>query len=211
MKRKFKKFVVPTIYILAIIVVGISTYLVESLINTDKFLEDENVEYVDKEILTDNLYVPVIVQTNIFTRPYYSGTVTINKYFYDYQKEETQENSIIFYENTYIQNSGVSYTSKEKFDITSTLDGEITEIIDNEILGKTIKIKHQNDIISTYQCVESTSLNQGDYVIRGQKIATSGTCPLYNDNYNLHFEISYQGKLINPELYYDKTTDELQA
>ena len=211
MKRKLKKFVVPTIYMLAILVVGTSIYLIEGLINKQTFKNNEDVEYVDKEIIVDNLYVPVIVQTNIFTKPYYNNNVTINKKFYDYQNEETQEDSIILYENTYIQNSGVSYTYKEVFDVTTTLDGEVIEIIENEILGKTIKIKHQNDIISTYQCLNSTNINTGDRVLRGQTIATSGTCPLYSEGYNLHFELTYQGKNVNPELYYDKTTDELQA
>jgi hypothetical protein len=39
----------------------------------------------------------------------------------------------------------------------------------------------------------------------------SGSSNLYPENYNLHFELTYQGKNINPELYYDKTTDEIQA
>lgn len=211
MKRKLKKFVVPTIYMFAILVIGISAYLIERIVNKQTFSKNEDVEYVDKEIVTDNLYVPVIVQNNIFTKPFYSSNITIKNKFYDYKKEDNQENSIIYYENTYIQNSGISYTSKEKFDITTTLDGEVLEIIENEILGKTIKIKHQNDIISTYQCLNSTNINEGDYVLRGQTIATSGTCPLYSTDYNLHFELLYQGKNINPELYYDKTTDELQA
>ena len=32
---------------------------------------------------------------------------------------------------------------------------------------------------------------------------------LYNTDSNLHFELTYQGKNINPEEYYDKSTDEL--
>ena len=210
MKRKLKKFVVPTIYISALLVFGTSVYLVQKIVNKQTFSSDENVEYVDKEIVTDNLYVPVVMQTNILTRPYYSGSVTINKHFYDYQKEN-QEDSIIFYENTYIQNSGVSYKSNESFDVTAILDGNVIEITENEILGKTIRIKHQNNIISTYQCLSLTNVNVGDNVLRGQTIGMSGTSALYNTDHNLHFELTYQGKNINPELYYDKTTDEIQA
>ena len=211
MKRKFKKMAVPAIYLSAILVFGASIYLVQTIVNKQTFSStDENIEYVDKEIVTEDIYVPVVMQTNIITRPYYSGAVAINKKFYDY-KEENQEDSIIFYENTYIQNSGVSYKSKESFDVISTLDGNVIEITENEILGKTIIIKHQNDIISTYQSLSSTNINVGDYVVRGQTIGTSGTSVLYPEEHNLHFELTYQGKNVNPELYYDKTTDELQA
>lgn len=211
MKKRFKKIAVPTIYLSALLIFGTSVYLIQRIVNKQTFSDtDENIEYVDKEIVEENIYVPVIIQTNIITRPYYNGNVTINKKFYDY-KEENQEDSIIFYENTYIQNSGVSYKSSETFDVTATLDGNVIEITDNEILGKTIRVQHQNDIISTYQCLSSTNVNVGDYVVRGQTIGMSGTSVLYPEQYNLHFELTYQGKNINPELYYDKTTDELQA
>jgi len=211
MKKRFKKIAVPTIYLSALLIFGTSVYLIQRIVNKQTFSDtDENIEYVDKEIVEENIYVPVIIQTNIITRPYYNGNVTINKKFYDY-KEENQEDSIIFYENTYIQNSGVSYKSPETFDVTATLDGNVIEITDNEILGKTIRVQHQNDIISTYQCLSSTNVNVGDYVVRGQTIGMSGTSVLYPEQYNLHFELTYQGKNINPELYYDKTTDELQA
>ncbi len=211
LKRKFKKFVVPTIYLLAVLVLGTSVYLVQKILNKQTFQSNENIEYVDKEIVTDNLYVHVVVETNIFTKPYYNHKVLIKKTFYDYQNEENQEDSIIFYENTYIQNSGVSYKNSEMFDVISTLDGDVLDVIDNEILGKTVKIQHKNNIISTYQCLNSTNINKGDHVLRGQTIGTSGVCSLYNKDYNLHFELTYQGKNVNPELYYDKTIDELQA
>ena len=210
MKRKMKKLVVPTIYLTAILVFGTSVYLIQKIVNKQTFSTEQNLEYVDSEIVEEDFYVPVVMQTNIITRPYFSSSVTINKKFYDY-KEENQEESIIFYENTYIQNSGTSYKRNEIFGVRATIDGNVIDITDNEILGKTIRIKHQNDIISTYQCLSSTNINIGDYVVRGQTIGMSGTSQLYNDNYNLHFELTYQGKNINPELYYDKSTDSLQA
>jgi len=209
-KRKLKNFTVPTIYAVALLVFGTSMYLIQKVVNTENFETNGEMEYVDKEIVTDNIYVPVVVQTNIITRPYYNGDVKINKSFYDYNKTaEEQENAIIFYENTYMQNSGVSYTHTETFDVVATLDGTVIEVTDNEILGKTIKIRHENDIVSTYQSLSQVNINVDDIVVRGQVIGTSGTCTLYNTDYNLHFELTYQGKNINPEENYEKSTDEL--
>jgi stage II sporulation protein Q len=211
MKRKFKKIAVPTIYLSAFLVLGTSVYLIQRIVNNKSFTDtDDKVEYVDKEIVTENIYVPVVTQPSIISKPYYSSLVTINKKFYDY-KEENQEDSIIFYENTYIQNSGVSYKSQEIFDVTAILDGNVIEITDNEILGTTIIVKHKNDIISTYQSLSTTNVRVGDAVLRGQTIGLSGSSPLYSEGYNLHFELTYQGKNLNPELYYNKTIDELQA
>ena len=165
-------------------------------------------EYVDKEIVEDNEYIPVISQTNTIMKPYLSDTASLSKSFYDYEAESaSQENSIIFYENTYMQNSGVDYTNKEVFEIISILDGTVIEVSDNEILGKTIKIRHNNDLISTYQSLSEVSVKENENVIRGQIIGKSGTCALYNNNSNLHFELYNQGKTVNPEEYYNKTLD----
>ena len=210
MKRKFKKITVPAIYLSAILVFGASLYLVQRLVNNQSFESNEDMEYVDKEIVTDNLYVPVVVQTNIIMKPYLNEQVTINKNFYDPNGESiTQENAIIYYENTYMQNTGVSYKYQDKFEIVSILDGTVIEVTNNEILGNTIKIRHENDLISTYQCLSETNVNVDDVVVRGQIIGLSGTSKLYDTESNLHFELTHQGKNINPEEYYNKSTDEL--
>ena len=86
---------------------------------------------------------------------------------------------------------------------------QVIEITENEILGKTIKIRHENDLISTYQSLSEININQDDVVMQGQVIGKSGTCSIYKDNHNLHFELYYQGKNVNPEEYYNKTQDEL--
>lgn len=209
-KRKFKNLTVPAIYALALFIFGASIYLVQKAVNTQTFEENSDMEYVDKEIVNDNLYIPVVVQTNIIIKPYINESVTINKSFYDpNSSNEIQENSIIFYENTYMQNSGVAYKSTDNFEVVAILDGTVIEVTDNEILGTTIKIRHDNDLISTYQSLSEVNVKVDDTVARGQVIGMSGTCKLYNTDSNLHFELTYLGKLVNPEEYYNKSTDEL--
>ena len=211
-KRKFKKATVPAIYTLALLVFGTSVYLVQKAVNTQKFEDktNEEMEYVDKEIVNDDIYIPVVVQTNIITKPYINESVTISKTFYDPNGEsENQENSIIFYENTYMQNSGIDYKHTENFEAVSILDGTVIEVTNNEILGSTIKIRHENDLVSTYQSLSEITVKVDDVVVKGQIIGMSGTCKLYSKDFNLHFELTHQGKTVNPEEYYNKSTDEL--
>lgn len=209
-KVNFKNLAVPAIYATALFVFGTSLYLVQRIVNNSRFEAPDNMQYVDREIVTDNEYVPVVNQVNTILRPYLNESVTISKSFYDYESaSSSQENSIIFYENTYMQNSGTDYTFKEQFDIVSVLDGTVIDVSDNEILGKTIKIRHNNDLVSTYQSLSETTVKKDDTVLRGQVIGKSGTCRLYNTDNNLHFELYYQGKNIDPEKYYNKTQDEL--
>ena len=209
-KRNLKLIAVPAIYVVAILVFGTSMYLIQRVVNNNRFESNEDMEYVDKEIVTDNEYVPVIAPEITILKPFLNESVKVNKTFYNYNGDEkNQEESIIIYKDTYMQNSGVDYKFNESFDIVSILDGTVIEVTDNEILGKTIKIRHSNDLISTYQCLSEVSVNKDDTVLRGQVIAKSGTSNLYNNDYNLHFELSYQGKNINPEESYNKTEGEL--
>lgn len=209
-KRNLKLLAVPAIYTLAIFVFGTSMYLIQKAVNNNKFESNENMEYVDKEIVNDNEYIPVVVPENTILKPFISEKVTISKPFYDYNGENAdQEKSLIIYKDTYMQNSGVDYKLTESFDVISVLDGTVIDVTDSEVLGKTIKIRHDNDLISTYQSLGEVNVKKDDTVLRGQAIAKSGTCDLYNKDYNLHFELSYQGKNINPETSYNKTSSEL--
>jgi stage II sporulation protein Q len=167
-------------------------------------------EYVDKEIVTDNEYIPVVNTQPTIRKPFLIDNITINKTFYNLEDEKNnQENSIIEYQGTYMQNTGVDYKYNEVFDIVSILDGTVIEVTDNDVLGKTIKIRHNNDLISTYQSLSEVSVKVDDTVLNGQVIGKSGTFSLYSKDYNLHFELSYQGKNIDPEKTYNKTEDEL--
>ncbi len=209
-KRYLKLMTVPAIYTLAIVVFAISMYLIQRTINTSSFESNEHMEYVDKEIVTDNEYIPVIAPDNTILKPFMNELVTISKPFYDYTGEKTdQEKSIIIYKDTYMQNSGVDYKYTEVFDVISILDGTVIDVVDNEALGKTVKIRHDNDLVSTYQSLSEISVKKDDMVLRGQIIGKSGTCNIYPNDSNLHFELSYQGKNINPETSYHKTSSEL--
>ncbi len=209
-KKKLKLFVVPVIYIVAMFMFGTALYLVTNSVNNSRLKGNEVMEYVDKEIVTDNEYIPVVNEVPTIIRPFLNENVTINKAFYNQEDEKAnQENAIIVYENTYMQNTGVDYKYNEVFEVVSILDGTVIEVTENDILGKTIKIRHDSDIVSTYQCLSETTVNKDDQVVRGQVIGKAGTCSLYSKDYNLHFELSHQGKVINPETSYNKTKDEL--
>lgn len=206
-KRSLKLIAVPAIYMLAICVFCATLYLAQKLFNNSKF--DEDMIYVDNEIVTDNIYIPVVNTENPVMRPFLNDSVYVSKKFYNYNDDvQNQENSIVFYEGTYMQNSGIDYKYSSKFDIVSILDGTVIEITENNILGKTIKVQHENDLISVYQCLDEISVKVDDSVLRGQVIGSSGTSSLYNNDYNLHFELIYQGVNVNPENYYNKTINE---
>lgn len=206
MKKRLvlKPFVIPTVYTIFAVVVISSLFLSIEVIE-----ENDSVTYVSKAILDE--YVPVIsVQEEKVIRPYTDKNVTISKNYYDYQSnDEEQTNSIIYHENTYLQNTGINYQSENTFDVISVLGGEVIEVENKELLGKTVTIRHNNELISVYQSLGNITVNKGDKVTTGQVIGQSGSCDLIKDSKNnLHFELYVNGNIADPENYYDKKINE---
>ena len=78
--------------------------------------------------------LPVINTDVVISRPYSNGSVSVVKDYYDYKGDSSsQENSIVYYGNTYMQNSGVDYGMSEAFEVVSILDGTVMEVLDDEI------------------------------------------------------------------------------
>lgn len=205
--RKLKKEVIYALYALSFVIVLGTIYLLEFISSPNKL--DDNTTYVNDVIIEEEQ--PVINTSNIITRPYLGEDIKIVRYFYNYQgSEEEQKNSLIYYDNTYIPNSGVDYQGSEAFDVVSILDGEVTKVMENNLLGKIVEITHDNNLISVYQSLGEVSVNEGDTVLQGQIIGKTGEANISTDLGNhLHFELIHNGTNVNPEEYYDKQLNEL--
>ena len=205
-KRSSKYYLLQGIIMASIALVCLLSYAITASLQNTTEKAQKNIEYVSYEILTDNA-LPVSKEEKQTTsnedivRPYTSEKVKIGKNYYDYKSEEQkQEDSIIYYENTYMQNTGTDYTSDEIFDINAINDGTVTSITTDDIVGTTIKIEHQNNMISIYQSVKDVKVKEKDTVTKGQVIATSGTNNISSDLGNhLHFELYKDNVLVNPE------------
>ena len=57
--------------------------------------------------------------------------------------------------------------------------------------------------------ISEVNVKKDDTIKRGELIGKSGTNAIYTKDYNLHFELCYQGKFIDPETSYNKSQDEL--
>ena len=211
-KRKLKPFVIPTIYVLSIIAFVTSIYFIQRIVSTTTFVTEEpKLEYVNKEILNTNQYIPVVSTGTEIKKPYLVDDVTIVRGFYSKDAdEETQEKSLIYYEGTYMQNSGVDYKGSVAFDVVAILDGTVTSVKQDNILGTTVEIRHKNDLISIYQSLNEIIVKENDTVLQGQIIGKSGKNNISKDlEDHLHFELYYKGALVNPEEYYGKKIEEL--
>ncbi len=209
-KRKLR--IILYVFSIALLLGGV--YGVEQLIKSDVF-KGESVDMVEKVVPNEEPViedVPVVATQSAISRPYNNGSVKILKKFYDYKGEESaQEDSLVYYGNTYLQNSGVDYGMETEFEVLSILDGTVMEVLDDEVMGKTVKIKHNDDLISVYQSLGSVDVSVDTPVVQGAVIGKSGLSNVSSDLGNhLHFEIYYQGKVLNPEDCFDKLPGDLK-
>ena len=212
-KKNAEYYLLQGIVVVSIALILLISYAITDTLKTGKIEETNDLKYVSYEVLTDNV-MPVMGEdapvnkeekkVNL-VRPYADKTVVIGKNYYDYKGDEkTQADSIIYYENTYIQNTGVDYTSKSVFKVNTIADGTVTKISTDDIVGTTIKIDHGNNLISVYQSVKDVKVNEKDHVIKGQEIATSSSNNISSDLGNhLHFELYKDNILVNPETFFN--------
>lgn len=207
LKRNTKYYLLQGIIISIVALICLLGYAVTQSLSVAEDTYNDNLDYVSYEILTDNV-MPVSTeeeQTPMgIIRPYTDNTVEIGKSYYDYEAEEkSQEDAIIYYENTYIQNTGVDYVSENVFEVNAIADGTVLSVTTDDIVGTTIKIEHNNEMISVYQSVNDVKVKEKDQVSQGQVIATSGTNNISSDLGNhLHFELYNKNILVNPEDFF---------
>ena len=212
-KLRLKKGAIIGAYLIAFSLTGMSAFFVSQNMQANNPTE-EDIEYVNSSIIDDKEDREVIKEDVRMVKPYTNEEVQTLKYFYDYQAEaETQEKSILYHENTYIQNSGMDFGLTDTFDVVAVLDGTVVDVREDELLGTVVEIKHDNDFISSYQSLSEVSVKKNDTVKQGQVIGKSGTNTIDQDLGNhLHFELYKSGSVVDPSKYFDQvisdTTEE---
>ena len=211
MKYKPKSYVLPTIYLLFLFVITAGIYFTKKTYDSYEEKEFDNITFVSNSIFDRSIPVINTNDNNTIQKPFNNANVGIARYYYNKDDEnEMKEQSIVYYEGTYMPNTGIDYTLNEVFDVLAIYDGTIVDIGNDELLGKTIKIRHNGEIVSVYQGLGSIDVQQGDMVFIGQKIGSSGTNKINKDLGNhLHFEIYKNGGTINPLDCFDKNIGDI--
>ena len=211
MKRyKLKKWVLPTVYALSIGFIVLSLVFIGSMMTTD-YASPVNFNYVSDDVIEDDTTQVVEVTNETVNHPYLLESVKVAKDFYDSTKtEEEQLKSLIYYKNTYMENTGVLYNSDEAFDVVSVLDGTVTSITTDEILGNVVEITHSTELITIYHCLSNVAVKVGDTVKQNDVIGTSGEVNIDEGYKNaLLFEVNYKGSIINPNEFYNMKVSDL--
>lgn len=208
MKRRLKKSVSYSLYGLSFILLVLGVALLG--LTTRKITEPQ-FNYISKGLFDGEQNIKVVTKEDKIIKPFTDSEVKVVKSFYDYKADTaSQEKSLLYYENTYMQSTGVSYSNGKTFDVISILSGEVTEVKEDEYVGNSITITHENGITSVYQSVGDITVKKGDKVAQGDKIATSSTSGISSDlNNHLYFELIVKGQCVDPEKMYEKLVSEV--
>ena len=208
-KYKLKGWVVTSVYVLSIFAIGISLFLFGKVLKSS-FYNNDSLSYVYRGIVEEA--IPVInYDADKIVKPYQVENVEILKSFYDKDADsESQEKSLIYYQNTYLPNTGILYALYSSFDVVSVLDGTVASIVADEIMGNIVTIKHSNNLTTVYQCLNEVKVLVGDLLKQGDIIGNSGINKIESSSENmLLFEVILNGEYINPETFYNMNPNEL--
>lgn len=208
-RLRLKKWVSAAIYLSLITIVFISMIFISNVLD-QKYGDSLNISYILKDFINND--VPVVnVQNDGIIKPFDSETVRTDIDFYEKDSdEESQQKSLILYENTYMPNTGILYSSDESFDCLVTLDGTVTKISTDELLGNVIEITHSSSLITTYYSIDNLKVTEGQTLKQGDILGTSGKNNISSTSDNmLLFEVSLNGNNIDPENYYQTSLEDL--
>ena len=208
-KLKLKRWASTIIYLSLITIVFVSMVFVSNMLD-NRYGESLNLSYILKDIIDNDTPVANIKADEII-KPFDSETVLTDIDYYDKDSdEESQQKSLILYENTYMPNTGILYSSEEPFDILSTLDGTVSNITTDELLGNVVEITHSPSLIATYYSIDNLKVVLNQTIKQGDIIGTSGKNNISSTSDNmLLFEVSLNGNNIDPETYYQTNIEDL--
>ncbi|MCB9308584.1 MAG: M23 family metallopeptidase [Lewinellaceae bacterium] len=100
-----------------------------------------------------------------------------------------------------VQHYGVDILAAKDAPISSIMDGIVISSDVSLQTGNSVYIQHPKNIVSVYKHNSALLVKTGDVVKTGQAIAIIGNSGEMSTGPHLHFEMWYDGKVVNPENY----------
>ena len=92
---------------------------------------------------------------------------------------------------------GVDFPAERGTIVVAAASGKVIEVGVHPQYGKIVTIDHGNGLVSRYAHASEIFVNEGDLVVRGQRVATVGSTGR-STGPHLHFEVRLNGVPQNP-------------
>ncbi len=214
-----KAFTVTAVFCVAAIAV---TYLVSVLSmpkNNDIVLENPtNTQSVssDVSIVTKEPYTTMVPEMNDSDSPA-SADTTVSALMIAPVKEANvlkgyAADSLV-YSNTlkhWATHTAIDFACTEDATVLAALDGTVSAIYEDSLMGLTVKIAHNDGIETVYSCLKTANpdLKEGSTILKGQAIGSAGNTGASEatDGTHLHFEVLKNQTPVNPQSYLSNFT-----
>jgi len=207
-RLRLKRWASTVIYVSLVGIVFISMVFISNKLENN--YGGTNLSYILKDFISNDIPVTAIKDTKI-VKPFMSETVTVDIDYYDIKSDEIeQQKSLILYENTYMPNTGILYTNNEEFEVIATLEGTVSKVTKDELLGNVVEITHTSNLTTTYYSLNNVTVVEGQTVKQNDVIGTSGKNNISStSDYMMLFEVMFNGTNIDPENYYNMKIEDL--
>lgn len=200
-KRKLsKRKMIVTMSCLLVVAVAFISY--EYTANQEK----DTAVFKEETVPVLNLPVVDVKETGI--KPFKTDAKIVMDYF---DGKDNEIDSITEFEGVYRGNQGMDYAQEqEAFEVVSCFSGKVSEVKDDSVFGKSVSIL-TGDLEITYQSLGEISVKKDAEVKQGEVIGKAGA-NIYNKDLgnHLHIVVTKAGRIIDPEMIYDKTVDEIK-
>lgn len=212
-KLSSKRWVYPAIYIAAVALILTGVLWMQASNNHKGHQAAKtptNNQSIAMHLKTNNQEaVPANSVAEVFKMPVADqSSVDIEKQYYDVNgSAKDQQAALVYYDNTYYQNTGIDIQAKngKTFAVTASMSGTVEKATQDPTLGYEVVLKHKNGVETYYQSLSSLAVKAGDKVSQGDILGEAGTCAYDKDaGTHLHFEIRKDGLPVNPVAYFQK-------
>lgn len=164
----------------------------------------------------DEKTVPVLGDSEVFKVPASEDSgVFVQKQYYDAEAStDEQQAALVFYNNTYYQNSGIDYAKEDgaSFEVSAAMSGKVVKATKDQLLGNVVHIEHDNGVVTVYESLDKLKVAEGDKVKQGDKLGTAGTNTFDTDaGVHLHFEVRKDGTPVNPLDVFNQPSSAVEA
>ena len=218
MKDKIKRFLIDKKELLMFIAVVLVVFATVITIATLALKETP----VEQPTIGDEQTPPVIDPTDEPNEPVVTiktfalpinGEHEVVRTFFDANLPDEQLASAIISNGSYmIESKGMSYSKPDNsvFDVTAIYEGVVTEVVDDELYGVSVTIKHSDEVVSIYSSLSDVTVHVNDTISQGEVIGKASTSVEDIDaGVHVHLEILVNGNYVNPSMVYGKELTDL--
>ena len=102
--------------------------------------------------------------------------------------------------------NGMDFAAETGTEVLAAADGTVYTIYNDETMGTTVVIRHQDGYVTTYSSLsDEVAVSVGQEVTLGQKIGLVGTTALVETvlGDHVHFSVSCNGQPVDPEDFFN--------